>query len=194
MRQAILEIIGFLIAELADTSGQEAADAKQNQKQVNNLFSQLLERVLDVSGYVRTKVFNVMAKLVEIKGYRYPKQRLQMTAAAVDALDDKIASVRKAAIALLQKLLLTHPYGVVHGGTLDREIFEKDYKEVCAKLEKIEGAMGNVVQETEGQDDEDEEGEEDSDENEGEEGSQKKKKKSKKYILFVSVGAPSDNT
>ncbi|KAF8890031.1 non-SMC mitotic condensation complex subunit 1-domain-containing protein, partial [Gymnopilus junonius] len=180
MRQAIIEIIGFLITELANIDGQDAADAKQDQKQVNNMFSLLMERILDVSGYVRSKVFNVMSKLVEIKGYRYPKQRLEMTMAAVEALDDKIASVRKAAIALLQKLILTHPYGVVHGGTLDRDVFEKSYKEACADLEKIEGAIGNVVQETEGQGDEEEDEEEGGeDENEGEEGSQKKKKSKK---------------
>ena len=183
-------MIGYIIAAIAVTEGQESAEGKQIQKQVNNLFEQVLERVLDVSGNVRVKAFNVMSRIIEIKGYRFPKQRLQMTTAVVEALEDKSPLVRKAAIALLQKLLLTHPYGLVHGGTLDREVFEKDYKEACEKLKKLEGSVGNVVQETEGQDDEEEEEEEEEDdnddsENEGEEGSRKKKKKSKKYVLQI---------
>jgi condensin complex subunit 1 len=93
MRQAIVEIIGMLIQEVAPEEGEET-DAKKKQKQINNFFGLLLERVLDLSPYVRAKVFNVFSKLVNVKILRAPKQRLNITTAAVDALDDKSASVR----------------------------------------------------------------------------------------------------
>ncbi|PPQ81973.1 hypothetical protein CVT25_014624 [Psilocybe cyanescens] len=190
IRQAIVEILGFLIIDLAGNDNQDV-DAKQTYKQINNLFGLLLERLLDVSGYVRTRVFVVLGKLAQIKNIKFPKQRLAIANAAVEALDDKIASVRKAAIALLGQLLLTHPYGTMHGGTLQREFWEGHYKEVTDKLEKYEGAMGKAVNtsgvEEEGQDENDD-GEEDEDDEDGnedngsdEEGQGKKKsKKSKK--------------
>ena len=67
MRQAIVEVIGSLIIELANVEGEDQADPKQTQKQISNLFNLLLERVLDNSSYVRSKVFAVLAKLVKIK-------------------------------------------------------------------------------------------------------------------------------
>jgi condensin complex subunit 1 len=174
MRQAIVEIIGMLIQEVAPDEGEET-DAKKKQKQINNFFGLLLERVLDLSPYVRAKVFNVFAKLVNVKNLRVPKQRLNITTAAVDALDDKSASVRKAAAALLGQLILTHPYGQPHGGYLQHDEWEAGYKNVLAELEKIEGGMGKVVETVNDEEGEPEDGED------GEEGqSLKSRKKSKK--------------
>ena len=187
MRQAIVEILGFLIADLsnAGADGQDV-DAKQTQKQIENLFELLLERVLDNSGYVRGKVFNVLSKIANIKTYKFPKYRLQMTSHAAGALDDKLATVRKAAISLLKELLLTHPYGEIHGGTLQRELWETEYKAVVAKLDKFEGAVGNVVKNHEGEMD----GEEDEEQEEGddEDGSSRQRKKSKKYVTLFRLG------
>jgi len=150
MRQAIVELIGSLITELANVNNEEQADPKQNQNQISGLFQLLLDRVLDNSSYVRSKVFAVLAKLVNIKTYKFPKHRLQITSTAVSALDDKNSSVRKAAASLLVQLLLTHPY-ILHGGMLQRDVWETEYKQVVAALEKIEGAMGKVVEDNGGQ-------------------------------------------
>ena len=177
MRQAIIEVIGSLIYELASNDGQEA-DAKQTQKQINQLFDLLLERVLDLSSYVRAKVFAVLAKLTGIKTIKFPKQRLHITTAAVSALDDKVASVRKGAAALLVRLLETHPYGMMHGGMLQLETWEADYKVAVAELEKIESQIGNVVNTKGEEQDEEVDGDE--------EGSKKKKKKkSKAYDKII---------
>ena len=176
MRQAIIEVIGCLIYELAN-NGQEA-DVKQTQKQINQLFNLLLERVLDLSSYVRAKVFAVLAKLTSIKTIKFPKQRLHITTAAVSSLDDKVASVRKGAAALLVRLLETHPYGMMHGGMLQLEIWEADYKDAVAELDKIESQIGNVVN-TGG----DEQNEDENEDHEDEEGGSKKK--SKEYDGFT---------
>jgi len=173
MRQAIIEVIGSLITDLANAET-EQADAKQTQKQIGGLFNLLLERVLDNSSYVRSKVFAVLAKLMNIKAFKFPKHRLHITDAAVAALDDKNSSVRKAAAILLVQMLLTHPYALTHGGMLHKETWETEYKEVAAALEKIEGQMGNVVNTG---------GDEDAEQVDGEEG-ESKKKKSKKFVIF----------
>jgi condensin complex subunit 1 len=144
MRQAIVEVIGLLITELANIND-EQADPKQNQKQISGLFQLLLDRVLDNSSYVRSKVFAVLAKLVNIKTYKFPKHRLQITTIAVSALDDKNSSVRKVAASLLVQLLLTHPY-ILHGGVLQRDVWENEYKEAVAALDKIEGVIGKAVE------------------------------------------------
>ena len=183
MRQAIVEIIGTLIINLANEEA--PPDPKKQQKQINGLFSCLFERVLDISPYIRAKVFAVLSRIIEVKTFRFPKQRLLITSSAVAALDDKSATVRKTAASLLGHLLLTHPYFHTHGGSLQRELFAESYKEVTDKLAKIESVVGKAVNnednehaaaETEAdEEDEEEDGEDDNDAEEG--GSRKKKKK-----------------
>jgi len=129
--------------------------------------------VLDHSGYVRAKGFNVLAKIVNIKTYKFPKYRLQMVSHAAGALDDKLATVRKAAISLLKELLMTHPYGLPYGGTLQQETWEKV---VITKLEKFEGAMGNIVKNPEGETGGDEDDDDEQEEGVDEDGSSRKQK------------------
>jgi condensin complex subunit 1 len=152
MRVALVEVIGFLIRELA-TSEDLANEATQTQKQINGLYNLILERMLDVSSYVRTKVLAVLSKLCDMP-VKFPKQRLAKTRAAVGALEDKAAGVRKSAVQLLVKLVLTHPYGLMHGGYLRLEEWEENYRQVKAELEKVEGGMGNAVDREEGVDEE----------------------------------------
>ncbi|KAF8888609.1 non-SMC mitotic condensation complex subunit 1-domain-containing protein [Infundibulicybe gibba] len=145
MRIAIVEVIGYLIVELANSAGGDAVDIKQTQKQVKGLYDLLLERIMDISSYVRMKVLAVLSRLCEMKS-KFPKQRLAVTRAAVAALEDKAASVRKNAAALLVKLLTSHPYGLMHGGMLELDTWEGEYIAVRDELAKVEGIVGNSVQ------------------------------------------------
>ena len=183
MRMAIVEIIGHLIRELA-SSPDIMADAHQTQKQLNGFYNLLLERTLDLSSYVRTKVFAVLARLCDLP-VKFPKQRLAIARAAVGALEDKGAGVRKSAIALLVRLVVTHPYGLMHGGLLGLKEWENRYQTVAVELAKVEKTLGKAVggddddgdeagegddgghgDKDEGQEDEEEDGEEDTDEDE----------------------------
>ena len=181
MRQALVEVIGSIITELSNTST-DNDNSKTAQKQISGLFDLLLERTLDISSYVRTKLLQVLAKMCDLKP-KFPKQRLAITGAAIAALADKGATVRKTAAALLVKLLETHPYRT-HGGMLQLDVWQAEYQDVCKELEKVEGKIGNAVEKPEGEEDEDEEEEDEDEEEEGgedEEGSfKRKKKKSKK--------------
>ena len=147
---AIVEVIGCLIKELADSEDLDANDTAQTKKQVTGLYDLLLERMMDVSSYVRTKVLSVLSKLCDLP-VKFPKQRLALTRAAVGALEDKASGVRKGAAGLLVKLLLTHPYGLMHGGMLALEEWEGRYKVVKEELAKVEEGMGNVVKREDGE-------------------------------------------
>lgn len=64
MRNAILEVIGLLIRELAITEGLDVEPEKQ-QKQLEAFFDLLLERLLDLNSFVRSKVATVLLKTCE---------------------------------------------------------------------------------------------------------------------------------
>ncbi|KAI0252546.1 non-SMC mitotic condensation complex subunit 1-domain-containing protein [Lactifluus subvellereus] len=143
MRMAIVEIIGCLIRELA-CSEDLTSDTHQTQKQLNGLYDLLLERTLDLSSYVRSKVFTVLGRLCDLP-VKFPKQRLAITRAAVAALEDKVAGVRKNAISLIVKLIVTHPYGLMHGGLLGMREWEERYRDVMKELKKTEKALDDTL-------------------------------------------------
>lgn len=164
---AIVEVIGCLIRELA-LSPDLTTDEHQTQKQLNGLYDLLLERVLDLSSYVRTKVIAVLARLCDLP-VKFPKQRLSVTRAAVDSLEDKASGVRKGAVTLLVKLIVTHPYGLMHGGLLALHDWEERYRNVSAELQKVEGVVGKAVEREDGSDgaDEGEDADEQEDDDKG---------------------------
>ncbi|KIK92248.1 hypothetical protein PAXRUDRAFT_830137 [Paxillus rubicundulus Ve08.2h10] len=164
MRMALVEVLGSLIRELS-SSEDMSTDSNQTHKQLNGLFELLISRTLDLSSYVRSKVLATLSKLCDLR-VPFPKQRLNITRHAVAMLEDKASTVRKSAVALLTKLVTTHPWGLMHGGPLNLEKWEGYYQEVKAKLAKLEDAVGKAVErgeeegeEEEGDEDEDEDGE-----------------------------------
>ena len=95
--------------------------------------------------------------------HKFPKLRLEITEHTVGALNDKSSSVRRYAIALLTKLILTHPYGVIHGGHLNIHEWQERYREVAAELTSLEQRPvdeGALVEEEDEGDEGDEGGEE----------------------------------
>jgi condensin complex subunit 1 len=179
MRMAIVEIIGQLIRELA-CSEDLTSDAHQTQKKLNGLYDLLLERTLDLSSYVRSKVFTVLSRLCDLP-VKFPKQRLAITRAAVGALEDKVAGVRKNATSLIVKLIVTHPYGLMHGGLLGMQEWEDRYREVLKELQKTEKALDDTLSGAAdtGTADKDDEREEGGDEG-GESSTAQRKRKKKK--------------
>ena len=185
MRVALVEVIGHLIREIA-ISADLNMDEQQSKKQLNGLYDLLLERTLDVSVYVRTKVLSTLAKLCDLP-VKFPKQRLAITRAAVDCLEDKGASVRKTSVLLMVKLIVTHPYGLMHGGYLSLREWEKRYEDIVKDLQKVESQVAEAVgrvdkangDDEEGNDDGEEDGEEDEEEeeNEGQPSDERQKKR-----------------
>ena len=181
MRMAMVEVIGLLIRELS--SAEDNSDATQAHKQIVGLFELLLSRTLDLSSYVRSKVLATLSKLCDLR-VPFPKQRLEITKHAVAMLEDKASTVRKAGVALLTKLILTHPWGLMHGGPLSLEKWEGYYREVKEKLDKLEQAVGKAVErgekaESKDEDDEDDEGNEEQDKSDEEGETQANDRKTK---------------
>jgi condensin complex subunit 1 len=187
MRIAIVDIIGYLIRDLVNSTDL-GNDDQSVQKQVDVFFDILNERTRDLSSYVRTKVLAVLTKLCDLPA-KFPKQRLDMSKLAVGMLEDKVATVRKNALTLLSQLVITHPYGLMHGGLMVRKDWEEHYDKVSEELRKMEDIVGKAVENAEeaaeaeksaADDGKGEEKDKDDDENENEEGeSQTPKKKHK---------------
>ena len=155
MRMAMVEVLGCLIQEVA-TSDDTNSEPEAREKRLNNLFDLLTERFLDLSSYVRAKVLVTLSKLCDLP-VKLPKQRLKIVHHTIDALEDKGSSVRKQAVALLTKLILTHPYGLMHGGLLKLEEWEGRYELIVKELEAID--VTEIPQQDEDEDDSDEEDE-----------------------------------
>ena len=131
-----------------------------SQNQLNGLYDLLLERMLSLSSYVRSKVYTVLSRLCDLP-VKFPKQRLANMRAAVAVLEDKVTGVRKNATSLIVKLIVTHPYGLMHGGLLGMHEWEERYREVVQELQKVEKALDNTLAGTDV--DKEEEGEQQAD-------------------------------
>ncbi|KAH7098364.1 non-SMC mitotic condensation complex subunit 1-domain-containing protein [Auriculariales sp. MPI-PUGE-AT-0066] len=135
MRLAVVEMLGELIRDISQS---EEGDQEKRQKKIHGLFELLGERFLDNSAFVRVRVMQVASKICDLPS-KFPTERLKLTLLAIESLEDKNSTVRRAAIALLTKLVLTHPYGRMHGGELALTKWEDRYAEMAAKVREAEG-------------------------------------------------------
>lgn len=138
MRNAILEVIGLLIRELSITEGVDTdVDPAKQKRQMEAFYDLVFERLLDLNSYVRSKVATVALKTCDLP-LKFPKLRIRLTDLAVRSLQDKSSQVRKNCIALLSKLILTHPYGRMHGGELEMSAWAKRADALDKELEVLD--------------------------------------------------------
>ncbi|KAG0021464.1 Condensin complex subunit [Entomortierella chlamydospora] len=130
MRQAIVEVIGNLIAYLSDV---EQTDQVKNQ--IDGFFDILEERFMDTNSYVRTKLLQIAGQLCDLR-VKFPKRRQRLTELVIGRLSDKSFWSRKQAIKTLVRMIETHPYSM-HGGELDLEEWEIQYTEVTDELKAM---------------------------------------------------------
>lgn len=91
-----------------------------------------------------------------------------MTDLTIRTLADKTSSARRYSIQLLCRLLETHPFGALHGGTLNLPEWQERYEKLCAELDKVDTHEMEKARLDAGIDDEEEEGEGEENEEEGE--------------------------
>lgn len=115
-----------------------------------------------------------------------------MTELTIRTLADKTSSARRYSIQLLCRLLETHPFGALHGGTLNLPEWQERYEKLCAELDKVDTHEMEKARQDAGMDEEDEsegegadrdggdEDEADEDGEDGEDASPKPKKKARK--------------
>ncbi|VDC05590.1 unnamed protein product [Peniophora sp. CBMAI 1063] len=142
MRNAIVENFGAIIRNQLET----AEDREHAQKTIDSMFKALLPRALDMSSYVRSRVFQVLARILvtepndvfsKEQRRRFMKQRVKITIEACVALEDKTATVRKQALICLRAAILMHPYMAVKddlstSNDLRREDYAKCYNKALA--------------------------------------------------------------
>ena len=157
MRMAMVEVIGNLIRELSTSTDLQAGDAPTStstaptsnttststKKQLQAFHTLLLSRTLDLSSYVRTRTLATLTKLLDLPT-KFPSHRLAITRAAVEMLSDKASGVRRGAVGLLGRLVVTHPWGLMHGGLLGLGEWEERYRKVKEELEAVEGVVGGA--------------------------------------------------
>ncbi|GAA6010798.1 hypothetical protein JCM11491_002951 [Sporobolomyces phaffii] len=143
MRNSILEILSILIKELSlsdpstfDSLGLEG-DQVKIKRQIESFFGLLFERLLDLNSYVRSKVATLLLKTCDLP-VQFPALRLELTNLTIRSLHDKSSSVRKNCLALLTKLVLTHPYGRMHGGELELTVWQQRFDQLEQELKVLD--------------------------------------------------------
>ena len=142
IRVAMVEVLRHMISTLVTADDLESLDDESHtrERQITHFFDLLLERALDLTTFVRTRVIHVCAALCELPA-KFPAQRMRIADLALQALEDKGSNVRRSAIALLTQLVLTHPFGVMHGGELDGDVWEKGGAVVDAEVRALEARL-----------------------------------------------------
>jgi hypothetical protein len=172
---------------------------------MKSFFDVLEERFLDVNPYCRSKTIQVyITKLLDLDN-KFPKRRQKAADLALRSLQDKSSNVRRNAVRLLARLVGTHPYGALHGGTLRM----REWAERLAGVERELGALqpppgmekAAVGEETvdpallddatmvEGEDDDDNE-EDQEEEEEGEDGEPKTPRRKNKKASAATPAGP----
>jgi condensin complex subunit 1 len=101
---------------------------------------------------------------------KFPKARQRMTEFAIQSLTDKTSTVRKNAIQLVCRLLETHPFGQIFGGTLNLDVWQEKYQRVCEELEALDLREMERAKKDAGEEEEDDEAKDEA-EGEGEDAS-----------------------
>ena len=69
---------------------------------------------------------------------KLPKVRAKIVELTIRSLQDKTSSARRYSIQLLTQLLVTHPFGMLHGGTLNLEEWQERYDKISEELAKVD--------------------------------------------------------
>lgn len=111
---------------------------------MNAFFEVLQERFLDINPYCRSKTIQVYSsKLLDLDN-KFPKRRQRAADLALRSLEDKSSNVRRHAIRLLIKLITSHPYTALHGGTLMMKEWRMRFEVVDKELNALQPPPGSL--------------------------------------------------
>lgn len=140
LRCSVVETCGNIVVDILKSDGDGTSTGDDHESnvasQVDGLISLLQERFTDKNPYVRTKAIQAMVKIFALPA-RMPKRRHAVMLIAVRSLEDRTTLVRRNAIKLMYKLLLSHPFSATHGSQLVESAWQKRLDEVNAELDKI---------------------------------------------------------
>ncbi|AMD20112.1 HCL039Wp [Eremothecium sinecaudum] len=131
LRCAVVEACGNIAVDIIKDN--EAIGNYKNQLEV--LLELLEERFRDSNPYVRSKAIQGCLKICELE-IKFNRNRLNLVKLAVRSLQDRSSLVRRNAVKLLSKLILTHPFTQLHGTQLRLTEWEERHRAAMAHLKK----------------------------------------------------------
>ncbi|KAG5419191.1 cnd1 [Candida metapsilosis] len=137
LRCSVVETCGNIVVSILKSfdspldSQDEITD--HNEQQVDRLLNLLEERFLDQNPFVRTKAFQALTKVAELK-IKLTARRQQIMKLAVRSLDDRSTLVRRNAIKLIGKLIINHQFQGVHGTQLSYAFWKERLDEAEKEL------------------------------------------------------------
>lgn len=138
LRCSVVEACGNIVVDILKNSTRdqgEDEDADYYRHQVAKLLNLLEERFLDQNPYVRTKAFQALSKVADLK-VKLTERRQKMMMLAVRSLEDRSTLVRRNAIKLMSKLILNHQFQGSHGTQLALTFWKQKLKDAEAELMK----------------------------------------------------------
>lgn len=138
LRCSVVEACGNIVVDILKNSTKdqgEDEDADYYRHQVAKLLNLLEERFLDQNPYVRTKAFQALSKVAELK-VKLTERRQKMMMLAVRSLEDRSTLVRRNAIKLMSKLILNHQFQGSHGTQLALTFWKQKLEDAEAELMK----------------------------------------------------------
>lgn len=146
LRCAIIEATGNLIVHLmnqdtnthnmSDSTGSDESDFERRKTKANGLLDLIEERVLDVNPYCRCKALQTLVTVCSLET-KFVKRWLGFTEIAIEELQDKSSLVRRNAIKLLSKVIIYHPFGMLHGSQLSLSEWEARHEAATKELDII---------------------------------------------------------
>ncbi|CAX43955.1 Non-SMC subunit of the condensin complex, putative [Candida dubliniensis CD36] len=138
LRCSVVEACGNIVVDILKNSTKdqgEDEDADYYRHQVVKLLNLLEERFLDQNPYVRTKAFQALSKVADLK-VKLTERRQKMMMLAVRSLEDRSTLVRRNAIKLMSKLILNHQFQGSHGTQLALTFWKRKLDDAEAELMK----------------------------------------------------------
>lgn len=138
LRCSVVEACGNIVVDILKNSTKdqgEDEDADYYRHQVAKLLNLLEERFLDQNPYVRTKAFQALSKVADLK-VKLTERRQKMMMLAVRSLEDRSTLVRRNAIKLMSKLILNHQFQGSHGTQLALTFWKQKLEDAEAELMK----------------------------------------------------------
>lgn len=147
LRCSVVETFGNIVTRLAQN--EQASDHYKQQIEV--LLELLEERFQDSNPYVRTKAIQGCLKICDLET-KFNKSKSNFTKLAVRSLQDRSSLVRRNAVKLLSKLLLSHPFKAIHGTQLNLRDWENHLKaakndlKAYLKDQSVETPLESVIE------------------------------------------------
>lgn len=159
LRCSVVESCGNIVVDMIknDQKEAESTDEQHNNtpQQIEGLLNLLQERFLDQNPYVRTKAIQAINKVFGLK-VKLSDRRNDVMLLAVRSLHDKSTLVRRNAIKLMYKLLLTNPFTLPNGDQLSYDLWKTRLDEAEAELSQyLPKSPPKKLASKDGEDDED---------------------------------------